>query len=69
MTTVRLVCLVESTNRGTGENMKPITPQLQVYPSELRRRLDTAERTLQLQDQFIVQSRAILALTEHLLSL
>ncbi len=42
---------------------------LPLYPTELRRRLETAERKLQLQDQYIVQSRAILALTEHLATL
>ncbi len=46
--------------------MKPLTPQQPFYPTELRRRLETAEEKLRLQDQFIIQSRALLELTKHL---
>ncbi len=45
---------------------KPITPQLQLYPSELRRRLQIAERRLALQDRYIAQTQAQLELMRHL---
>jgi len=51
--------------------LEPLQPAatLPFYRTELRRRLATAEERLRLQDQYIVQSRAILALTEHLATL
>lgn len=46
--------------------MEPLQPKLQVYPSELRKQLRTAERKLVLQDRYIAETGAQLALTQHL---
>ena len=49
-----------------GEQMQPITPQQPLYPTELRRRLETAERTLELQNAYIAQTQVLLDLTRRL---
>jgi hypothetical protein len=48
------------------ETMEPLTPQLpQLYPSEVLSKLKRAERKLELQDLYIAQTGALLALTIH----